>query len=178
MAADQGFLTSDEFVERFVGVQSQVYGYIATLMPNRTDADELFQQTSLVLWRKREQFDPARDFLRWACGIAHNEVRNFRKQRRRAKLSLSDAILDRLAELRHASSQRLDAHLQWLTVCLERLSPEQRELLDLCYLGDKSISAIATENRLEPTVLYKRLDRIRWSLVDCVRAMQQGEERQ
>jgi RNA polymerase sigma-70 factor, ECF subfamily len=177
MATDPKRLTPDEFVERFISVQSRVYGYIATLAPNRADADELFQQTSLVLWRKREQFDPARDFLRWACGIAHNEIRNFRKQRRREKLSLSDAMVEKLAALQHASAKRLDAHLQWLTNCMERLSPEQRDLLNLCYLESRPINAVAVESQIEPTVLYKRLDRIRWALVDCMRSMERREER-
>ena len=75
----------EDFVQRFVGVQARLYGYIATLVPSRADADELFQQTSLVLWRKHEEFDPSRDFLRWACGIAHNLIRNFRKQHRRGR---------------------------------------------------------------------------------------------
>lgn len=177
MATEPKRLTSDEFVERFVSVQSRVYGYIATLAPNRADADEVFQQTSLVLWRKREQFDPARDFLRWACGIAHNEIRNFRKRQGREKLSLSDAMVEKLAELRHTAAERVDSHLQWLANCMERLSPEQRELLNRCYLESQPIHAVAVESQLEPTVLYKRLDRIRWALVDCMRSMERREGR-
>ena len=66
MLSIMGPLNSDQFMELFVTAQSQVYGYIATLLPNRADADDLFQQTSLVLWRKREQYDPSRAFLSWA----------------------------------------------------------------------------------------------------------------
>ena len=176
MNNDLQSLTSDEFVERFVAVQSQVYRYIATLAPNRTDADELFQQTSLVLWRKREQFDRSGSFLHWACGIAHNEVRNYRKKHRLAKQCLSDAAIERLAELQHVSAQRLESQIQWLSDCMERLSAEQRGLLELCYLDAKPINVIAAESNVAPTVLYKRLDRLRWALVDCIRATERMEE--
>ena len=47
------------------------------LLPNEQDAQDVFQRTSLVLWQKFDQFDSDRDFLPWACGVAHYEVRNF-----------------------------------------------------------------------------------------------------
>jgi RNA polymerase sigma-70 factor (ECF subfamily) len=59
----------DQFVERFVRSQDRIYAYVATLLPNRADAEEVFQQTSLILWKKWQQFDPSRDFVRWACGM-------------------------------------------------------------------------------------------------------------
>jgi len=170
-------LSSDEFVERFIGAQSRVFGYIVSLAPNRADADELFQQTSLVLWRKRDQYDPQRDFIRWACGIAHNEVRNFRKKHREDRISLSDAMVERLAQLRHSSMQRLNSHLQSLGECMEKLTTQQRAMLDDCYLGNKPINVIAAENRVTPSALYKRLDRIRWALVDCMKRSERKDSR-
>ena len=55
----------DQFVERFVRSQDRIYAYVATLLPNRADAEEVFQQTSLVLWKKWRQFDPGCDIVRW-----------------------------------------------------------------------------------------------------------------
>ena len=65
----------DRFIERFVRSQDRIYAYVATVLPNRTDAEEVFQQTSLVLWQKWRELGPSRDFVRWACGMAHHEVR-------------------------------------------------------------------------------------------------------
>ena len=45
--------------------------------------------------------------------------------------TLSDALLDRLASLRDTTRRRLDAQLAWLTRCLDELSAQQRELLEL-----------------------------------------------
>ena len=39
---------------------------LPTLVRDLNDADDLFQQTGLVLWRKYEQFDPSRSFVAWA----------------------------------------------------------------------------------------------------------------
>src|SRR5260370_21160240 len=94
-----------QLVERFVRSQDRIYASLATLLPNRADAEEVFQQTSLILWRKWQQFDPGRDFVRWACGIAHHEVSNFlRKRADRGRVYLSEDVLAELAEV------RLEAH--------------------------------------------------------------------
>ena len=38
----------DQFTERHVECQSGLYRFIATLVPNRADAEELFQEASLT----------------------------------------------------------------------------------------------------------------------------------
>jgi RNA polymerase sigma factor (sigma-70 family) len=56
----------DEFVALLVRNQRQIYAFIGTLLPQQVELDDLFQQTCLLLWQKRDQFDPARPFLPWA----------------------------------------------------------------------------------------------------------------
>src|SRR5437660_4919779 len=105
----------DQFVERFVRSQDRLYAYVATLLPNRTDAEEVFQQTSLVLWKKWQQFDPGRDFVTWACGIAHLEVRNFlRKHKDRGRVYLDEDVLAEVAQVRLDLSEVLEARRQAL----------------------------------------------------------------
>jgi hypothetical protein len=38
----------DQFVERFVRSQDRICAYVAMLLPNRADAEEVFQQTQLL----------------------------------------------------------------------------------------------------------------------------------
>src|SRR6516162_2155469 len=112
----------DQFVERFVRSQDRIYAYVATLLPNRTDAEEVFQQTSLVLWKKWQQFDPDRDFVRWACGMAHHEVRNFlRKHAEKRRVYLSEDVLEEVARVRLDLHDVLEARRRALRECLARL---------------------------------------------------------
>jgi RNA polymerase sigma-70 factor (ECF subfamily) len=162
-------LHHDQFVERFVRSQGRLYGYVATLLPNRSDAEEVFQQTSLVLWRKWQQFDPGRDFLRWACGIAHNEVRNFlRKQTRKGRVYLSEDVLAEVAQMRLDLNDVLEARRRALQQCLDRLKHGARELLERSYAGTDSIKTIADDLGLRPNVLYMTLKRLRRALLDCI----------
>src|SRR4051794_4262573 len=91
----------DQVVERFVRSQDRIYAYGVTPLPNRADAEELFKQTCLALWKKWDRFDPARDFVAWACGMAHYEARNFlRKAAGRGRVGLSDDVLSEVAKAR------------------------------------------------------------------------------
>ena len=61
---------------------------------SRADAEELFQETNLTLWRTWDRYDASLDFVRWAYGIAHNEIRNFARKKRASHVLLSDQLLD------------------------------------------------------------------------------------
>jgi RNA polymerase sigma factor (sigma-70 family) len=112
----------DQFVERFVRSQDRIYAYVTTLLPNRADAEEVFQQTSLILWKKWQQFAPSRDFVRWACGMAHHEVRNFlRKHADKGRVYLSEDVLGEVAQVRLESHDMLEARRHALRHCLDQL---------------------------------------------------------
>jgi len=159
----------DQFVERFVRSQARVYAYIVTLLPNRDDAEEVFQQTSLALWKKWQEYDPARDFVRWACGMAHLEVCSFlRKHAGRARVDLSDDVLLEVAQVRLEIHDLLEARRHALLDCLGRLKRDSRELLERCYAGQDSIKQIAADLGLRPNSLYMTLKRLRRTLFDCI----------
>jgi RNA polymerase sigma-70 factor, ECF subfamily len=159
----------DQFVERFVRSQDRIYAYVAMLLPNRADAEEVFQQTSLILWKKWQQFDPNRDFVRWACGMAHNEVRNFlRKHQNQGRVYLSDEVLAEVAQVRLDFQDVLEERRYALRKCLDRLEQGKRDLLERCYAGKDSIKAIAEELGQRPNVVYMTLKRLRRGLFECI----------
>ena len=167
----------DDFAERLVQNQHRVFAYIVTLLPNRDDAEDAFQSTCLILWKKWEEFDPGRDFFGWACGVAHNEVRNMLRRTQRSRPQLSDDLLAQIAETRLKADTVLEARNQFLALCLERLSEVQRQLVKGCYLGDRPIKAIAEEMGISPAALTMRLQRIRKILFECVDLALKDEEK-
>jgi len=63
-------------------------------VPSAADADDIIQETSLALWQKFGDFDPQRDFFRWACGVAFVEVLRFRRRTAKDKLWFNDELLE------------------------------------------------------------------------------------
>lgn len=161
------------FVSLFVKNQRRIYGYILTLVPDCNEADDLFQQTSMVLWAKAGEFRPraeseSEDFVRWGCGIAHNLIRNWRVKRRRDRHCFSDEMMARIAAARIEKSPWLDAALASLGACMDELKPKERDLLDLCYVGRRSIRQLSAELGRTEGAVYQHLHRIRAKLLDCI----------
>jgi RNA polymerase sigma-70 factor, ECF subfamily len=165
----------DRFARAFVLHQGRVYGYIVTMLPNRHDAEDVFQQTSLILWQKWDQFDPKQDFLAWACGVARNEIRNFLRRQGRDRIVLSERLMNDLADMRQEVQPLLEERRSLLVGCMKKLDFIARELLERCYQGRESMKAIAQQFRTTPNALYLRLRRIRRELMECI---EQGTNRE
>ena len=160
--------SQDEFVKCFARSQARVYAYIVTLLPNRSDVEEVFQQATYTLWKQWEQYDPNRDFVAWACGIAHNEVRAFLRHSNRRNISMTNETLDLIGQARLSHESAAEDRSEALRTCLELLSPEQSRLIYDRYKEGESISSVAKKYGLTTTNLYVRLHRIRRALVECV----------
>jgi RNA polymerase sigma-70 factor (ECF subfamily) len=157
------------FAERFVRNENRIYRYVFSLLPRRSEAEELFQETSLTLWKTWDRYDPKVEFVSWACGIAHNLVRNhLRKRKNQPCLLLDDQVLEQLAERRLLEDGALEERRRILRSCLDKLPERQRHLVEEVYGGDRSMKAIAGETDQTPNAVYKHLRRIRALLSDCI----------
>src|SRR5436309_11942438 len=81
-----------EFADYLNRHQSQLFGYIHSLVRDLNDADDLFQQTTVILWNKFAEFDRHRSFVAWACGVARLEVASFLRARSRQRLYFTDEL--------------------------------------------------------------------------------------
>ena len=102
--------SSNQIHELFLRHQKDVFAYILTLVPNRNDAEDVYQQTCLALLEKQAEYDLGREFFPWACGFALNEVRRFRRAHYRERTQLDDAVIESLASGLGKESLEAGAH--------------------------------------------------------------------
>lgn len=160
-----------EFMAAYVAHQGRIYRYILTLVPNPGDAEEIFQQTSMTLWEKWDNFDPSRGvFPQWAFGFAHNHVRNFlRKQARRGPTyALSDEALDRIAALRREHDDEFEDRRDALAYCMDTLPERQRRIVEGYYDAGANAATIAESLGMTRAAMHKALQRVRRALHDCI----------
>ncbi len=155
------------FDEQFTRCYRYIFRYIVALVPDRADADDVFQETSLAILQSWQDYDSTRPMVPWVCGIARNVVRNFYNRRRRGTF-LSEEAIAAFSLTQHRLSAQIDRRLQELPDCLQKLTAEQRALLERCYGQRGSIKATAEAKQLDPNVLYKQLERIRRTLFECL----------
>ncbi len=166
-----------EFADLFVRHQRRVYGYILTIVANVNDADDLFSETSLILWKRVEDFDFDADFTAWACGVARNVIRNWRVKQGRDRHLFSDELLARLGSEREEASDWLDGVRDALRGCLAQLKPAQRQFVQRCYGGKETVAAIAAAEGRSADAAYQQLSRLRKQLMECIQRNMSGEER-
>ena len=84
---------SGEFVQLFTHHQRRLFLYILSQVSSPVEAEEILQETNVVIWSKFAKFQPGTNFLAWVSQIANFEVMKYRTRRRREKLVFSDDFL-------------------------------------------------------------------------------------
>jgi RNA polymerase sigma-70 factor (ECF subfamily) len=163
---------NEALVDHLTRQQSSLFHYILSLVPDPVAAQDILQETNLVLWRKAAEYDPALPFMPWACRIALFQVKAHRRDQARDLHVFDDDVLDQLA------AEPPQAHVgrpleQSLRDCLERLPSKQRELIIARYQPGASVESLAVESKLSPNALSQALFRIRRALADCLERQQQ-----
>ena len=158
-----------EFAEYLRQAQTRLYGYIHSLVRDLNDADDLFQQTAVILWKKFGEYDRRRSFFTWACGIARLEVASFLRGRSRQRLYFSDDLNLMLIEAQaEASDEDLEDRRDALAKCMEKLRQRDRELLTECYGELSGVQEAAGRHSRSPQSVYNSLRRIRRALFECI----------
>jgi RNA polymerase sigma-70 factor (ECF subfamily) len=156
------------FFRLYVAHQHRIRAYIFTLVPNRDDADDLFQETSSVLWERFADFTPGTDFVAWACRVAFWKVSNHRKKQARSRIRFDDRVFSVLAERAVELTPRLDARREALQECLGRLAERDRRLVLARHEPGANVEQAAQASGRSLLAAYKALQRIRKALFDCV----------
>lgn len=166
----------ETFMTLLMQHRHRLYAFIAKQLINPADVEDVFQKTSIVLWRKMSTFDSNGSFFHWACGIAFNEVRNFLTVQRRSRLHFDLELVGLLAQEAAEEESLSESRLHALRQCLSQLSNRQQAILQRCYEGTKSITDVAEQLGRERTALYKQLARLREKLLACINLRLAQEE--
>jgi DNA-directed RNA polymerase specialized sigma24 family protein len=67
-------IPSEAFIRALTESQSALRGYCQASLGHGEEAKEALQRTSIVLWRKCNDWDCKTEFLRWAISVAKYEV--------------------------------------------------------------------------------------------------------
>jgi RNA polymerase sigma-70 factor (ECF subfamily) len=158
----------DAFVRLLGQNQRRLFLYVLGLVPNWNDAEEIIQETNLVLWREFDQFQLGTNFAAWACKVAFHQVLNWRKRKQRDRLEFSPAFLEAVAAEAVTAADALEERSQALAGCLGKLPEAHRDLLRLRYTEGLAVEDIARQLDRSVEAVYRALSRIRHTVHQCV----------
>ena len=156
------------FLSLFLRSEREVFRYVAALVPNVADAEDIVQQTALSLWEKFDAYDPIQPFTPWACRFALNKTKQWLERRERWQLLLERGLAEELAQRREELKPELEARLKHLEGCLNKLPEEQRSLVEGYYYRRDGIEKLATNSSRTVAATYKILQRVRQALQVCI----------
>ena len=161
-------VAQQRFLSLFLRSEREVFRYVAALVPNVADAEDIVQQTALALWEKFDRYDPAQPFTPWACRFALNKARQWIERRQRWQTLLAHGLAEELAQRRQELQPEFEQRLRHLEVCLGKLAPEQRSLVEAYYYERAGIESVAGRSGRTVAATYKMLQRVRQALQSCV----------
>lgn len=159
---------SEAFFRLFSRDDRKVFGYILALVLDVAAAEDIFQETCVILWKEFPHFEQDRSFLNWANGIAFNQVRKYRRKYQNKRLIFSDSLVTELAEDVSNMVEDLSQRQLALTQCLQKLGDRERELIDAYYGDQETAATVADRWKCSSHAIYKTIKKIRKALFDCV----------
>jgi RNA polymerase sigma-70 factor, ECF subfamily len=157
-----------QFSRLLVANQRRIHGFILSLVHDRTAASDILQDVSVLLWEKFERFELGTDFAAWGMSVARLTILNWRRKQKRLPLTLDDQQFAMLADEAVAVSCEYEERRVALGRCVDGLSDENRDLLVSRYEMDQPVSGIAKQLGRSRVAVYKRLNRVRALLLDCI----------
>jgi RNA polymerase sigma-70 factor (ECF subfamily) len=168
--SDPGNEPADDPMGRFrtfyTSTFSDIYAYATrALAPDQSEIDDVVAEVYLVVWRRIDELpQPPQDRL-WLFGVARNVVRNTLRSSKR-RLLLVDRI-HRQPRLPVGSWEPPDVDV---TGALRRLSPNEREVVQLVVWDGLSAAETAEVLGCSVNVVQVRLHRARRRLARRLRA--------
>ena len=157
-----------DFSRKLTALQRSLYAYILTLLPNRADAEDVLQETNLILCRKANEYDPQGHFQGWAFQIARYQVMAQITKTKRSRLQFSTEIIETLAA-EEFDTKRMALSQKALQLCYDLLPVHMKKIARLRFREDSNLKDISAKVGRPLGSVSATLHRIRINLTDCVR---------
>lgn len=168
----------DRLIREFQRDRYLLLGYLRALVGDPSVAEDLFQDVSVIVLQKIDQFQEGRDLQAWCRGIARNLVLRHRQDAARLRTFADDRIVDLVdaAFAENTEPELWDPRRNELRRCLGSLAAPSRELVQLRYESGLSLRAIAARLSRTEVAVQVALSRVRKWLADCIarRAAEEG----
>ena len=158
---------NEQFLSLFIRNQKRIYGFIASLVPNAVDSDDLMQETMMVMWNHFEEFKIGTDFAAWGMAIARRKIMKYRSARA-GKLMFSEEAVQNIMQCDEYLSGKTNDYMTALQQCLNKLETKDRQVIRLRY--EQEVTTRNLANAIGTTIdnVYKILSRVHLLLQRCV----------
>ena len=146
----------------------RIYAFIISLVANQSDADDIMQEVSTVIWNKRESYKSGTDFVSWALTIAKFQVLKYRKMKK-LHIPLDQEIIETLAVESVNRTSDATSKVEALKECVKKLPSDHITFVQLKYQDGLSVKVISERTGMSIYQVYRRFAAIHGNLLRCIR---------
>jgi RNA polymerase sigma-70 factor, ECF subfamily len=148
----------------------RVYRFGLRLVRNEQIAEDLISEVFLDVWRQAGKFEGRSSVSTWLLAITRFKALSALRRRKDAELDdEAAAAIEDPSDDPEVAVQKKDTS-DVLRKCLERLSPDHREIVDLVYYHEKSVEEVANIVGIPENTVKTRLFYARKKLADLLQA--------
>jgi RNA polymerase sigma-70 factor (ECF subfamily) len=157
---------------------SMVFGLISRIITSQEDAEEIYQDVFVKIFRNIDAYDESKASLAtWISRIAYNECVSFTRRNKPPVIYVDDSEVDLESiqddALTRVFQQQDEPTILLIEKALDYLPPEELALITMFYFDDKSIKDIAFITESTPTNVATRLCRTRRKLYRIIKSVKE-----
>ncbi|MCM8804153.1 MAG: sigma-70 family RNA polymerase sigma factor [Candidatus Omnitrophica bacterium] len=136
---ENGIEKFEELVKKY---EKMVYGIAYKFLNNKQDAEDITQETFLIIYRKIKNLRKYNSLTNWIYTIALNLTREYIRKNYNKKFS---QIFENSISLKSQDTSSIDYEnlKEKIKNSLKKLSPHQKEAIELKYLNGLKIKEIS-----------------------------------
>jgi RNA polymerase sigma-70 factor (ECF subfamily) len=159
----------DDLLRLLLDRRGAILGWIATVLPDRTAGEDVFQEVMIRANAEAEHFDHPGHAMAWVRTTARNLALNEARRAHRRVISLDSAVLDQLDQTWSEQDAAGNSdEVERLERCLDRLPPLARTLVRLRFAEGLDGEAIAVRVGRSVGAVHMALSRTYKALVRCM----------
>ena len=162
-------LRDERFLRLLMTNQNRIYAFILALVHNCADADDIMQETTTLIWRKFDEFEPHTDFIAWALTIARYKTLQYLDKYRDDRVLFSARLLEMIQEQMPKKLEGTGERKKALKKCLAKLGEYDQRLVVMRYQNKLTIKKVAALIGVSVHIMYRTMARIHKSLRICIR---------
>jgi RNA polymerase sigma-70 factor (ECF subfamily) len=158
-----------DFITLFLENQRRIFAFILMFIPNRSDAEDIMQETAVVLWEDFDKYTPGTNFGAWAVQVARFKILNLNRMVHNRRLRFDINLVDIIDAKAETVINESDDRMNVLRKCLSSMKERDRWRIYLRYEKRLTTQKLAQLEKRSVHGLYKTMARIHKLLFQCIR---------
>jgi RNA polymerase sigma factor (sigma-70 family) len=158
------------FGELYRRTSSKLYGVCVRMLRDRSEAEDVLQETYATVWRRAAGFDAAKaGAMTWLITLSRNKAID-RLRQRREELTADPSELEQTVDSQPTPAEGAEASQEYrrLQHCLEQLEPQQRDAVREAYFTGATYNELAARCKVPLGTMKSWIRRSLMQLNTCL----------